>query len=180
MPTCPWLDIIASILTEPPESLIIHATVSCGLKTAVRVLALDDHDPFAGYMEYCLAHQQKLEHLIAESMSINAQTDRRWNMNFTEHDEADLNQDPLVFAGDAAPPLGPPFGWVLLWDRLYANVYGSYVPQAPRQWGYVMWDERRLLRLGAADLIAKQWGTEEGKELLQSIADFSSWPPAHS
>ena len=156
----------------------MHATVSCGLKMAVRLLALDDHDPLAAQMEYCLTHQQKLEHLIAKSMSMNAQSDRRWNMDFESQDDAELNREPLVFAGDAPPPLGPPIGWVLLWGGRYSNVYGAYVPEALRQWGYVMWDERRWLRLGATDLIAKQWATEEGEELIEFIEGEFSWRPA--
>ncbi|KAK3896611.1 hypothetical protein C8A05DRAFT_48403 [Staphylotrichum tortipilum] len=163
---------------ELEESIIMHATVSCGLKMAVRLLALDDHDPLAAQMEHCLAHQQKLEHLITESMSMNAQSDRRWNMDFESQDDAELNQEPLVFAGDAPPPLEPPIGWVLLWGGIYSNIYGAYVPEALRQWSYVMWDERRWSRLGATDLIAKQWGTEEGEELIGCIEGVFSWRPA--
>ena len=97
-------------------------------------------------------------------------------VEITERDDDEMDEEPLQFAGDAPPPLGPSMGWVLLWGGRYANIYGDYVPKALRLWGYVMWDECRWSQLGAGDLIAKQW--ENAERLLGVIRGTFSWRPA--
>lgn len=49
-------------------------------------------------------------------------------------------REDVSFAGDAVPPDGPPFAWVvLLWDGYYASVYRGYVPESLRRWGRRTW-----------------------------------------
>ena len=66
----------------------------------------------------------------------------------------------MEFVGDANPPAGPPLAWVLLWNGMYAKFYGGYTPASIKDWGYVMWDERRWTELGEKDLVQEQWKTE--------------------
>jgi len=91
-------------------------------------------------------------------------------------DEVERRKDPLEFTGDTVPPDGPPFAWVLLWGGTYANLYGEYIPSKLKQWGHVMWDERRWVELGAKSLISKQWETEP--EVVEYIEFNYGWRPS--
>ena len=82
----------------------------------------------------------------------------------------------MEFGGDILPPDGPPLAWVLLWGGIYANLYGEYTPSWLKDWGYVMWDERRLVELGVTDLVSRQWETEP--EAISLIEEYYAWRPA--
>jgi hypothetical protein len=81
----------------------------------------------------------------------------------------------MKFGGDVVPPDGPPLAWVLLWGGVYANLYGQYTPSSLRYWGYVMWDERRWIEMGAKDLVSRQWGTARGA--IEEIEEVYGWRP---
>lgn len=60
----------------------------------------------------------------------------------------------MPFIGDGVPDEyepRPPLAWTLLWCEEYANLYGHYVPDNIRRWGYVMWDAARLEQTSAKD-----------------------------
>ncbi|KAL2192587.1 hypothetical protein P885DRAFT_72864 [Corynascus similis CBS 632.67] len=137
-------------------------------------------DPWeAEAMQRCLTHHHGLDAPMRRALGSVAQSDRRDassnSTSINPRDEAERRRDPLEFAGDAVPPNGPPLGWVLLWSGTYANIYGEYVPEIVRKWGYVMWDERRWAELGARDLVAKQW--ETAPDLVQEIEIDYDWHP---
>ena len=90
-------------------------------------------------------------------------------------DEAEQRREPMLFVADDVPPNGPPAGWVLLWQGKYANIYGEYVPESLRLWGYVMWNEDRWVETGAKELIAMQWKTNP--ELVEEIETDCGWNP---
>ncbi|KAB8214643.1 hypothetical protein BDV33DRAFT_195900 [Aspergillus novoparasiticus] len=56
----------------------------------------------------------------------------------------------------------PPLAWTLIWRGSYSNLYGYYVQDVIRRWGYVMWDATRLDRTGAKELLARQWQADWG------------------
>ncbi|KAH6627922.1 hypothetical protein F5144DRAFT_594048 [Chaetomium tenue] len=91
-------------------------------------------------------------------------------------DEAQQRRDPMEFRGDIVPPDGPPLAWVLLWGGIYANLYGEYTPSSLKDWGFVMWDERRLVELGVKDLVSIQWETEP--DAISLIEEYYEWRPA--
>ncbi len=64
----------------------------------------------------------------------------------------------------------------MLWGGIYSNICGEYVPCSVRQWGYVMWDERRWTELGAKDLVSKQWG--KAPDLVEEIEEDYGWRPS--
>ncbi|POS68905.1 hypothetical protein DHEL01_v212700 [Diaporthe helianthi] len=54
----------------------------------------------------------------------------------------------------------PPLAWVLMWDGKYCNLYGDYVPDDFRRWGYILWDERRWNSIeGALGLLIRLWAS---------------------
>lgn len=53
--------------------------------------------------------------------------------------------------------LRPPLAWTMLWNESYSKLYGDYIPDEIRRWGYVIWDAGRLERVGAARLLERQW-----------------------
>ena len=74
-------------------------------------------------------------------------------------------RDPLPFVGDPEPDARPssscpPLAWTLVWKGTYSNLYGGYLEDEMRGWGYVMWDAARLETEGGAALLLKQWGTD--------------------
>lgn len=81
----------------------------------------------------------------------------------------------MLFRGDHVPLNGPPLGWVLLWNGTYTNIYGEYIPTSLKQWGCVIWDERRIVSLGIKDVVAKQW--ELYPDLVNHIETDYEWSP---
>ncbi|KAM0424524.1 hypothetical protein ACHAPT_010239 [Fusarium lateritium] len=43
---------------------------------------------------------------------------------------------PFPFRGDGEPD-APPLGWTVIWDGFYSNLYGWFIGQEMRDWGYV-------------------------------------------
>ncbi len=81
----------------------------------------------------------------------------------------------MDFVGDNIPPNEPPLAWVLLWHGKYANIYGEYVPEPLRIWGFVTWNESRWTDIGAKDLNGMQ--LETVPELVEEIENDYSWSP---
>lgn len=52
---------------------------------------------------------------------------------------------------------------------MYANIFGQYIPEPLKEWGWVWWDERRLIDAGVMNVITSQWKT--ALELLEVIKD---------
>ncbi|UPL00537.1 hypothetical protein LCI18_011471 [Fusarium solani-melongenae] len=53
--------------------------------------------------------------------------------------------------------LCPPLAWTILWNNSTSKLYGDYIPDELRHWGYVMWDAARLETSGATCLLKTQW-----------------------
>ena len=108
---------------------------------------------------------------IGWCLTRSAQYGRRSGTVLNARDEVEARGDPIEFTGDV--PLGPPFGWALLWRGVYSNIYGKYVPDTVKEWGYVMWDRGRWDGLG--DLVWRQWETAE--DLVHQIESDFGWRP---
>jgi hypothetical protein len=155
----------------------MDGTISRGLKMIVRLLAIDDHEKLVKKMERCLTHDQSLDASMERALGWIAQNDRReMSTNFPDaRDAAEQRRDSMEFVGDAVPPDDPPLAWVLLWGGKYANIYGGYVPESIKRWGYVMWDASRWTDMGAKELVAMQWESAPG--LVEQIQFDYSWSP---
>lgn len=143
----------------------------------VRLLAINDHEPLVAKMQRCLTHDQNNDASLRDALGTAAQNDRREiSLKFTDaRDAAEQRRDPVHLVGDAVPPEGPPLAWTFLWDGKYANVYGKYVPESVRRWGYIMWNEGRWSFAGAKELLAMQW--EVAPELVEKIEVDCNWSP---
>lgn len=146
----------------------------------VWMLAINNHDKLVIKMQRCLTHDQSLDPPMRKALWSVAQNDRReMSTKFPQvKDEVEQRRDPIDFVSDVVPPDGPPLAWVLLWGGKYANIYGAYVPESLRQWGYVIWDERRWIDMGAKELIARQWETVP--ELVKEMELDYDWSPIGS
>ncbi|RMD44030.1 hypothetical protein DV735_g1076, partial [Chaetothyriales sp. CBS 134920] len=116
----------------------MRGTISRGLKVTVRLLAIHDHDTLVTKLRRCLTNTIYRDFPIDALFSFTVQFERRDISGTNARDEAEQRMDPLVFQGDTVPPMGPPFAWTVLWNGKYANLYGAYVPEPLRRWGYVM------------------------------------------
>lgn len=89
-----------------------------------------------------------------------AQYCRRRNQPLSVRDELQLRREAFPFMGDSESSTGallPPLAWTLMWRGTYSNLYGYYVGDMMRRWGYIMWDAPRLERTGAKEVLARQW-----------------------
>ncbi len=65
----------------------------------------------------------------------------------------------LVFEGDDSAH-APPLAWTTIWGGTYSNLYGHYIPDAMRKWGYIFWDAKTLKSTGGLELVERQWQDE--------------------
>ncbi|ODM18747.1 hypothetical protein SI65_05364 [Aspergillus cristatus] len=73
----------------------------------------------------------------------------------TDQDSKQKRRDPLPFQGDNEEL--PPLAWTLIWQGTYSNLFGWYIKDELRSWGYIMWDAARLERTGAKEVLHRQW-----------------------
>ena len=70
---------------------------------------------------------------------------------------------PLPFQGDCTEGKAealPPLAWTMIWGGTYSNLYGCFIPDAMRRWGYVYWDAETLTRNGGEKVLMQQWELE--------------------
>ena len=144
--------------------------VSRGLEMAARLFVIVDHQTLVDEMQRCLTYALNLDYPMRRAIGMEAQVNRRPTLVNAHREEADRRKDPMEFVGDIG---GPPLGWVLLFGGAYTNVYGGFVPEVVRRWGYVMWDESRWIGLGAKDLVSQQW--EMMLTIVQNSEEDYEW-----
>lgn len=69
-------------------------------------------------------------------------------------------RDPLLLQGDDEER--PPLAWTLIWRGTYSNLFGWYINDVIRFWGYIMWDAARLECTGARGVLIRQWEAHWG------------------
>lgn len=153
----------------------MRGTMMRGLKMTARILAvINNHDQLVDKMARCLTPFNHLDACMSDSLSTEAQCDRREDLNYTPNAQDDAEgRDLLPFQGDAVPPTGPPLAWVLLWGGRYVNIYGGYVPEPLKEYGWVIWDGCRLDGMDARQLITTQW--KSAPDLIEEIESDYPW-----
>ncbi|KAF6842625.1 hypothetical protein CMUS01_02941 [Colletotrichum musicola] len=159
------------------RDFFLQGTISRGLKTAVRILAIDDHDTLTLKTQRVIVGDQCEDPPAKNCLSSLGQIQRRDHSAKypNPQDEAEQRRDPMEFTGDTVPPHAPPKAWVLLWGGKYANVYDDFVPAGLKECGYVMWDARRLAQAGLEEAIFKQW--EGAADQIGRVESVCGWNP---
>ncbi|KAK1761660.1 hypothetical protein QBC33DRAFT_502392 [Phialemonium atrogriseum] len=74
----------------------------------------------------------------------------------SERDRMQEQRTPYPFRGDSEPD-APPLAWTIMWGNTYSNLYGWYIPEEMRRWGYVFWDAATLEGMGGRRVLNRQW-----------------------
>ncbi|KAI1311715.1 hypothetical protein F5Y03DRAFT_286812 [Xylaria venustula] len=157
---------------------MVDGTSAWSLETAAQLLVTNDHGKLVPPMRRCLKRRDPFNVPMREIFEFDTQSNRREiSPKFpTDRDIAEQMREVMHFMGDTVPPDRPPVAWVVLWGRKYSNIYGEYVPQLVRRWGYVMWDEDRWVDMGADEsFIVRQW--EMSPNLVRYIKNDYNWRP---
>ena len=135
-------------------------TVTCGFELLHAVLfKMRDHEHLVTTMQKSISLGGAL---FDGALSEGTQWARR-NEQLSERDLKEQARDPLPFVGDLESDVHgscPPLAWTLVWKGTYSNLYGEYLEDKMRCWGYVMWDAARLETEGGKELLVRQWGTD--------------------
>jgi hypothetical protein len=154
----------------------MDGTTSRGLEMLARLLVVNDHEILVDKVSRCITSHHEVDAPLRKVFWDVTQSGRRqMSTAVNARDDAQQRRDPMEFRGDVVPPDGPPLAWVLLWSGIYANVYGECTPRSLRDWGYVMWDERRWIEFEAKDLVLRQWETEP--DAVDHIERHYGWRP---
>lgn len=103
--------------------------------------------------------------LFEEAVAFAAQRHRR-DSQFDNKDRAEERRQVMPFIGDDAS--AAPLAWTLLWGGRFSNLFGEYVPDELRQWGYVLWDAHRIDVEGTKGYLKKLWASSPALTLVCS------------
>ncbi|KUI64183.1 hypothetical protein VM1G_10951 [Cytospora mali] len=140
-----------------------------GLRLALHMSKTEGHDQLVDLMIKYLKRSQAC--FFQDCMHDVSQVERRGGVNgFGYKDRAEQRREAMPFVGDdddvseasatVSSNFVPPLAWVLLWDGMYCNLYGVYLPEEFRRWGYVMWDARRWNSMECAkEILTELWAS---------------------
>ncbi|KAJ9202201.1 hypothetical protein DTO164E3_3130 [Paecilomyces variotii] len=143
---------------------LLKGTISCGLELLHTILfKIKDHAQLVSTMQKRISWP--IGNFLGDgALGETAQSQRRQEQ-LSNRDLRQERRDPFPFQGDEVPDANgehPPLAWTLIWKGSYSNLYGCYVQDVIRRWGYVMWDASRLERTGAKEVLARQWRADWG------------------
>ncbi|OTB00957.1 hypothetical protein M426DRAFT_323846 [Hypoxylon sp. CI-4A] len=140
---------------------LLGGTVSCGLELLHIVLfKINNHSHLVTTMQQCISWPRGTfikNQVLGETTQIGRRLE-----TMSIRDIKEQRRDPLPFLGDEETL--PPLAWTIMWDNTYSNLYGHYVQDIIRRWGYVMWDKIRIETMGARDLLLQQWKADWGDD----------------
>ncbi|KAK2616173.1 hypothetical protein QQS21_000805 [Conoideocrella luteorostrata] len=136
----------------------IEGTITHGLELLHAVLfEIRDHRHLVSKMQEHIRLQvgNFLMHILHNDLRINP---RRGQLS--DRDRKQQQGELFPFKGESDPVTGellPPLAWTEMWRGTYSSLYGFYVPNTIRRWGYVLWDAARLERTGAKAVLTRQF-----------------------
>lgn len=153
------------IKTTGARQALLAGTISLGLELLHTVLfKIKDHEQLVSKMQQRISWPRG-SFLRDEALGETAQWERRQE-RMSDRDRKQLRRGPLPFNGDDesdnTDELHPPLAWTLIRGGTYSNLYGYYVQDVIRRWGYIMWDAGRLEGTGAKELLMRQWEEDWG------------------
>ena len=135
-----WLGFTTNFIAIDNRAALLEGTVSCGLSVLCFVLTVKDHSQLVFKMEEFMGRTGPF--LEDEgALGHTAQLLRRDKVEL-ERDMKEERRDPLPFVGDHESK--PPVAWTLIWGGTYSNLFGWWIPNDLRYWGYVFWDKKRI------------------------------------
>ncbi len=123
------------------RQLLLDGTVARGLVQFQRVLRTSNRE------EQAALAQKTVDTYVGEPINDClrwATQYRRRSGQRSEDDRREDDREPLFFSGDKED--GPPAAWTTIWGNTFSNTYGDIIPSSMQNWGYVFWDEERLLQ----------------------------------
>ncbi|RAK95623.1 uncharacterized protein BO80DRAFT_469240 [Aspergillus ibericus CBS 121593] len=157
---------------------LLIGTISRGLKLLHTVLfKIENHEHLVSTMQDRIAWPAG-SFLEGEALGETAQIMRR-NRHPSPRDSKEERRDPLPFQGDGLHDVHPPLAWTLIWRGTYSNLFGHYMEDSMRRWGYVMWDAARLERSGGKDVLKRQWKATTISSLKDPSASSTLWYRIH-
>ncbi|KAJ0106845.1 hypothetical protein J7T55_014921 [Diaporthe amygdali] len=124
-----------------------------GLKLALEMIKAASHYERVDLMTKSLQNEGDF---FEEAVGFAAQRHRR-DIQFDDRDRAEERRQAMAFAGDDAG--APPLVWTLLWGGKYSNLFGEYIPDEIRRWGYVFWDAHRIDFDDTKDYLKDLWAS---------------------
>ncbi|KAG8161353.1 hypothetical protein KVR01_009617 [Diaporthe batatas] len=100
------------------------------------------------------AYDFETEGWLDEFLYMGMLQNRRRTVRPNLYDSAQDCRQKTPFHGDN--PGCPPLAWILFWQGEYSNLFGVFIPDELRRWGYIMWDAVRL-DSDARDAIERTW-----------------------
>ncbi|KAJ3529597.1 hypothetical protein NM208_g9684 [Fusarium decemcellulare] len=132
----------------------LEGTILRGLRPLHTVLFnIKDHQHLV-----CLMQENIVKSYMSISDDIFSSTRQimRREARPSDRDRMQDEKVPMPFPGDGVPD-APPLAWTMIWGSTYSNLYGWYIPDDIRHWGYIFWDAARLERTGGKELLQQQW-----------------------
>lgn len=120
------------------------------------IFKIKDHDHLVSTMQKHITSSYIPFNTIEGTLGDTQQYSRRSN-NPSERDRMQEERAAFPFRGDSDEPDAPPLAWTIMWYDTYSNLYGHYVPDEMRRWGYVFWDAATLEDNGGKRVLHKQW-----------------------
>ncbi|TAQ85352.1 hypothetical protein B7494_g6315 [Chlorociboria aeruginascens] len=145
--------------TEDSVINLREGTISRGLRLFYKALNIKDHAHLVDLMSSNIG--RCYFNFILDALERTPQHERRWHW-VSDRDQAQDTNEELPFHRDSEHT--PPLAWVIIWKGTYSNIYGDYIPNKLREWGYVMWDVARLVRMDAKKVLAETWAETWGHD----------------
>lgn len=117
---------------------------------------IKDHQHLVSTIQQHLASSYIPFNAIEGVLGETQQASRREN-HPSERDRMQEERAPFPFRGDSESD-APPLAWTMIWNGTYSNLYGWYISDEMRRWGYVFWDAARLEVAGGKEFLKHQWG----------------------
>ncbi|KAK4148733.1 hypothetical protein C8A00DRAFT_38682 [Chaetomidium leptoderma] len=127
--------------------MVREGTASRGLKPFYKILTTNDHQLLVERMKKYLA----LPGVFIETTLDGVTQHLRRELRPMEGDRLEARGARLPFSGDAED--APPLAWVIAWRATYSNTYGKSLPDSLKEWGYVFWDNKRLIKSKGVDVV---------------------------
>ncbi|CVL08487.1 uncharacterized protein FMAN_05204 [Fusarium mangiferae] len=130
----------------------LYGIISRGLSVLSTALKTQDQSKLAELIASEIVPM--VEDILFESTNSYYQETRR-ESHHSDRDQAQDDREKMVFSSDSDG--SPPLAWVIFWKETYSNLFGNFIPESLRQWGYVMWDSDRLANTDAVARLDQGW-----------------------